>query len=115
MKMMRWFAVLLITCFSSTGLFAAEEGKVVETVLDNGLKVLTVEMHTAPIVYSQIAYKVGSRNEKLGITGISHLTEHMMFKGTPTYPKGVISGLIKKNGGIFNAFTGRDMTAYYEQ
>jgi zinc protease len=86
-----------------------------EFVLDNGLKVLTCEIHNAPIIFSQISYKVGSRNETYGKTGISHLVEHMMFKGTPKYPKGVISRRIKQAGGLFNAFTSKDMTAYFEQ
>ena len=92
-----------------------KEGEVVEHVLPNGLKVLTVEIHNSPIIYSQITYKVGSRNEHFGITGISHLVEHMMFKGTRTYPGQVLKNLIKKSGGIYNAFTTSDLTSYYEQ
>ncbi len=94
---------------------SAKEGEVVEHVLPNGLKVLTVENHNSPIIYSQITYKVGSRNEHFGITGISHLVEHMMFKGTEKYPGQVLKNLIKKSGGIYNAFTTTDLTAYYEQ
>ncbi len=115
MKWQKWLVAFLVIWLIVTSVFANDEGKVKETILDNGLKVLTVEMHTAPIIFAQISYKVGSRNENFGITGISHLTEHMMFKGTPTYPKGMISRLIKKNGGVFNAFTSENMTGYYEQ
>jgi len=107
---------LLLAFFSFSGYAGdVKEGQVVETMLDNGLKVLTVEMHNAPIIFSQLAYKVGSRNENIGLTGLAHITEHMMFKGTPTYPKGKIARLIKDNAGIFNAFTSNDITAYYEQ
>jgi zinc protease len=105
--------VLSFLLFSSA--WSAKEGEVVETVLDNGLKVLTVELHNAPIIYSQLSYKVGSRNEKSGITGISHVTEHMMFKGTKKYGKGQVAKIIARNSGVFNAFTDYDMTAYYEQ
>ncbi len=84
-------------------------------LLPNGLKVLTVEMHNAPIIFSQLSYKVGSRNELLGKTGISHLAEHMMFKGTKKFSKEAVKKLIKNNGGIFNAFTSNDITSYWEQ
>jgi zinc protease len=91
-----------------------EEGKVYRHKLDNGLSVLTMERHLSPLIYHQLTYKVGSRNEQLGITGISHICEHMMFKGTPTYGKGVASKTISDNAGQFNAFTMNDMTSYYE-
>ncbi|MGB9664510.1 MAG: M16 family metallopeptidase [Ignavibacteria bacterium] len=91
-----------------------EEGKVYRHQLENGLVVLTMERHLAPYIYHQLTYRVGSRNERLGITGISHVVEHMMFKGTEKYPKGVTSKTISKNGGVFNAFTMNDMTSYYE-
>ncbi|MGD8779703.1 MAG: pitrilysin family protein [Ignavibacteria bacterium] len=91
-----------------------EEGKVYRHELANGLTVLTMERHIAPLIYHQLTYKVGSRNEKLGITGISHIVEHMMFKGTERYNKGEVSKTISANSGIFNAFTSTDMTGYYE-
>lgn len=111
------FAILLILSFNFA-LFAQQkkylEGKVYRHQLENGLVVLTMERHLAPYIYHQLTYRVGSRNERLGITGISHVVEHMMFKGTEKYPKGVASKLISKNGGVFNAFTMNDMTSYYE-
>jgi zinc protease len=88
--------------------------QVQETVLDNGLKVLIQEEHTAPVAAFMVWYKVGSRNETSGISGISHLLEHMMFKGTPTYAKGEIGRLFQKNGASFNAGTSLDYTVYYE-
>lgn len=91
-----------------------EEGKVYRHKLANGLTVLTMERHIAPLIYHQLTYKVGSRNEKLGATGISHVVEHMMFKGTKKYGKGVVSKTISDNSGIFNAFTSNDMTSYFE-
>jgi zinc protease len=83
------------------------------TVLDNGLIVLTKELHTSPIVTSMIWYRVGSRNEELGQTGKSHFLEHMLFKGTSQFKKGEIDLLTLKNGGSNNAFTSHDFTAYY--
>lgn len=85
-----------------------------ESVLSNGLKVLLVEVPKAPVVSVQIWYKVGSRNEVMGRAGLSHMLEHMMFKGTERYPKGTFSRLIRKNGGNDNAFTSQDYTAYFE-
>ncbi|MGE5176968.1 MAG: M16 family metallopeptidase [Hyphomicrobiales bacterium] len=99
-----------------TGMTAtpATKSPVFETTLDNGLSVLIEEVHTAPVVAFMVWYKVGSRNESAGITGISHLLEHMMFKGTPTYGKGEISKILQKNGASFNAGTSLDYTNYYE-
>jgi zinc protease len=91
--------------------FAGEDVR--RTVLDNGLVVLTKELHTSPIVTSMIWYRVGSRNEELGQTGKSHFLEHMLFKGTSRFQKGQIDLLTLKNGGSNNAFTSQDFTAYY--
>jgi len=87
---------------------------VLEFRLDNGLKVLLKPVHSAPVVSNWIWYRVGSRNELPGKTGISHWVEHMMFKGTPTFPKGSIMRLVNKNGGALNGFTSYDYTAYFE-
>jgi zinc protease len=91
-----------------------KQAPVTETTLENGLTVLIQEVHTAPVVAFMVWYKVGSRNETAGLTGISHLLEHMMFKGTPTYGKGEISKLLQKNGASFNAGTSLDYTCYFE-
>jgi len=88
--------------------------KVQEFTLNNGLKVLLVEEPKAPVITVQVWYKVGSRNEVMGRAGLSHMLEHMMFKGTPKYGKGEFSKIIKKNGGNDNAFTSQDYTAYFE-
>jgi zinc protease len=87
---------------------------VIEYVLDNGLKVILKPIHSAPVVSNWIWYRVGARNEVPGQTGISHWVEHMMFKGTPTFPKGTIMKEINRNGGTLNGFTGQDYTAYFE-
>jgi zinc protease len=85
-----------------------------EYLLSNGMRVLLVEVPKAPVATVQVWYKVGSRNEVMGRAGLSHMLEHMMFKGTAKYPKGSFSRLIRKNGGIDNAFTSQDFTAYFE-
>lgn len=86
---------------------------VTETTLDNGLRVLVQEDPRNPIVAVQLLYRVGSRNERPGVTGLAHFLEHLMFKGTPTRGRGEISRLIELNGGRENAFTTKDMTGYY--
>jgi zinc protease len=83
-------------------------------ILPNGLTVLTKEIHHVPIVTFWVWYRVGSRNERPGITGISHWVEHMMFKGTPSLSKGDIFRLVNANGGVLNGFTWLDYTAYFE-
>jgi zinc protease len=85
-----------------------------EIVLKNGLRVILVEEHKAPVATVQVWYRVGSRNEVTGKTGLSHLMEHMMFKGTPKYGKGDFSRIVQKNGGNDNAFTSQDYTAYFQ-
>lgn len=94
--------------------FAIDAEKIYEETLDNGLHVITYEMNTAPMIYSRLTYNVGAKYENHGQTGISHIVEHMMFKGTKRFNKGKISKLISANGGVFNAFTSNDITVYYE-
>jgi zinc protease len=87
--------------------------QVTEATLDNGLRVLLQEDPRNPIVAVQILYRVGSRNELPGATGLAHFLEHLMFKGTPSRGRGMISRLIERNGGRENAFTTKDMTGYF--
>lgn len=83
-----------------------------KTVLDNGLTVLTKEIHTAPVVSVQVWYRVGSRNEAPGLNGISHQLEHLLFKGTQSRPI-QFGRLFSALGSASNAFTSYDMTAYF--
>lgn len=109
-----WYTCLvgaLVLSSLSTFSFGAEPS---EYILSNGMKVLLVEVPKAPVATVQVWYKVGSRNEVMGRAGLSHMLEHMMFKGTTKYPKGSFSRIVRKNGGIDNAFTGQDFTAYFE-
>ena len=90
------------------------KNNITKTHLDNGLTVVLKEMHHAPVISFMVWYRVGSRNEKPGITGISHWVEHMMFKGTPTFADGHLDRLVSREGGYWNAFTWLDYTTYYE-
>ncbi|MCP4427222.1 MAG: insulinase family protein, partial [Chloroflexi bacterium] len=85
-----------------------------KTTLDNGLTVVLKEMRHAPVASFMIWYRVGSRQEKPGLTGASHWVEHMLFKGTPQFPNGSLDRLVSREGGHLNAFTWLDFTAYYE-
>ena len=82
--------------------------------LDNGLTVLLKEIHTAPVISHWVWYRVGSRNEVPGKTGLSHWVEHMQFKGTKRFPSEVLDREISRNGGHMNAFTYLDWMAFYE-
>ncbi|NLF51831.1 MAG: insulinase family protein [Leptolinea sp.] len=82
--------------------------------LDNGLTVHLKEIHTAPIISTWVWYRVGSRNETKGKTGISHWVEHMQFKGTEKFPPGYLDREISRVGGIWNAMTYLDWTTYFE-
>jgi zinc protease len=85
-----------------------------EAKLANGLRVMLKEIHTAPIISHWLWYGVGSRDETPGITGISHWVEHMQFKGTPSFPTGVLDKAVSRDGGVWNAFTYLDWTTYFE-
>ncbi len=113
--MRRWILTISLLFLPFT-LFATEQTVTThEYRLKNGLKLIVKEDHRAPVVVSQVWYKIGSSYEYSGITGISHVLEHMMFKGTKKYPSGEFSRIISANGGRENAFTGNDYTAYFQQ
>jgi len=90
------------------------ENKITKVSLKNGMKVLLKEVHTSPIISSWLWYRVGSRDEPTGKTGISHWTEHMQFKGTKKFPANILDKAISREGGRWNAATSRDATHYYE-
>ncbi|MDH7487387.1 MAG: pitrilysin family protein [Anaerolineae bacterium] len=85
-----------------------------KVTLGNGLQVVLKEMHHAPVASFWIWYRVGSRNEVPGITGISHWVEHMLFKGTPSFPQGEFDKVVAREGGVFNGMTWLDWTTYFE-
>ncbi|MCI4626211.1 MAG: insulinase family protein [Candidatus Magnetoovum sp. WYHC-5] len=113
--------IFLLSACVTTGLetgqlqpYSLSGTEVQEHVLNNGLKVLMIEDHKSPVATFQIWYKVGSRRESAGKTGLSHYLEHAMFKGTPKYSSKEFSKIIQQNGGIDNAFTTKDYTMYYQ-
>jgi len=87
---------------------------VTKHVLDNGMTVLLKEVHAAPVISWWVLYRIGSRNERTGQTGISHWVEHMMFKGTEQFPRQELEKMIDRQGGSWNAQTSFDYTAYFE-
>jgi len=103
--------LLIVSLLISSGARAAD--RVVATTLDNGLRVLLIEDARSPIVSFQVWYRVGSRNEHRGATGIAHFLEHLMFKGTPSHGPKQFARLVEQNGGQDNAFTSQDVTSYY--
>lgn len=107
----RLLGVFALAC----ALLGCSDQEVHETSLDNGLRVIVREDHRSPVVVSQLWYKVGSMDEPEGLTGISHVLEHMMFKGTKRLKPNEFSRIIAENGGRENAFTGYDYTAYFQQ
>jgi len=99
--------VLLLPCLAQASVF--------EKTLSNGLKVIVKEDHRAPVLVQQIWYRAGSMDESTGTTGVAHVLEHMMFKGTKSVPRGEFSKRIAAAGGRENAFTSYDYTAYFQQ
>ena len=113
MRILR-LCVLVLMMLSASVRGDAQDLKVTEKVLPNGLKVLLKEEHKSPVVTFQIWYRVGSRNERLGKTGLSHVLEHMMFKGAKRFGPKQFSQVVQRNGGNDNAFTSKNYTAYFE-
>jgi len=93
----------------------AQQVPVTRYVLENGMEVVVIEDHRAPIVTQMVWYRVGAADEPVGKSGIAHFLEHLMFKGTEAVPDAIFSEVIEANGGDDNAFTSQDYTAYYQQ
>lgn len=94
---------------------AEAKSKVTTYMLDNGMKVIVIPDRRAPVVTHMVWYRVGAADEPLGHSGIAHFLEHLMFKGTEKIPPGEFSKIIARNGGQDNAFTGQDVTAYFQR
>ncbi|SDT21466.1 M16 family metallopeptidase [Pseudomonas oryzae] len=106
--------LLLVALCLPLGAFAASSQPTHEFTLDNGLKVIVREDHRAPVVVSQLWYRIGSSYERPGFTGLSHALEHMMFKGSAKLGPGESSRILRELGAEENAFTSDDYTAYYQ-
>ena len=110
---MNFIKVLFILCL--VPLFANADVEVREITLKNGMRILVKEDHRAPVVVSMVWYRAGSLDEVNGKTGVAHVLEHMMFKGTKTTKPGEYSEIVAAAGGRENAFTGADYTAYFQR
>jgi len=108
------FVIVFLCLLFSLGASHGFKLDIKETKLENGLIILTLEDHSAPVVSYQVWFRVGSRNERPGITGISHLFEHMMFKGSKNIGPEEHAKLVQANGGTLNAWTSNDNTTYFE-
>lgn len=106
--------LILVLLLASSAVRAENLFKAESFTLDNGMKVVAVENRRAPAVTHMVWYKTGSIDDPLGKSGIAHVLEHLMFKGTPAVPDGQFSKIVARNGGNENAFTSRDYTAYYQ-
>jgi zinc protease len=96
-------------------LASSAQAALTDVTLDNGMRVIVQEDHRAPVMVSQVWYRAGAMDEFNGTTGVAHVLEHMMFKGTQNVPPGEFSKRIAAAGGRENAFTSRDYTAYFQQ
>lgn len=113
-RILKWCSTLAVSSFCLL-LIATAHAEVYEKTLKNGLKVIVREDRRAPVIVQQIWYRAGSMDENIGTTGIAHVLEHMMFKGTKSVPAGQFSKRIAAAGGRENAFTSSDYTAYFQQ
>ena len=111
--------MLIRLALALTALFLSFRGAMAETVttfsLDNGLEVVVIEDHRAPVVVQMIWYRAGAADEAPGTSGVAHFLEHLMFKGTDKIPPNAFSALIEAQGGDDNAFTSWDYTSYFQR
>src|SRR5437773_11712340 len=114
---LRGLLVAVVFAAAAIGAHAQSEAQqfpVATKTLKNGMKVLVHEDHSIPNVALYIFYKVGSRNERPGITGLSHFFEHMMFNGAKKYGPHMFDRVMEDNGGSNNAYTSNDLTVYQD-
>ena len=114
LRMLR-FALMGVAVSSAPVLASETEEQVSTFTLDNGMQVVVVEDHRAPVVQQMVWYRVGSADEPPGVSGIAHFLEHLMFKATDTLENGEFSSTVAANGGNDNAFTSYDYTAYFQR
>jgi zinc protease len=106
-------AVLAVSLVLSAGVLRAQE--VTAFTLENGLQIVVIEDHRAPVVVHMLWYRTGSADEPVGVSGVAHFLEHLLFKATDTMEAGEFSTVVAANGGSDNAFTSYDYTAYYQR
>lgn len=108
-----WFAVLVLPVMAVA--LETPQDNVTTTMLDNGMQVVVIEDHRAPVVVHMVWYKAGSADEKPGVSGVAHFLEHLLFQGTKNMAPGELSRVVAANGGTDNAFTSYDQTAYHQR
>src|SRR6056297_1086511 len=109
------FLILALLAGIAFAFPARAEEQVTTFTLDNGMEVVVIEDHRAPVVVHMVWYRAGSSDEPPGTSGIAHYLEHLLFKGTDTLEPGEFSSTVAKNGGSDNAFTSDDYTAYFQR
>src|SRR5512140_2181960 len=114
MALLRRRGVLIAVCLLLSLPLLAQKAEVKTTTLANGMKILVQEDHSIPNVALYTFYRIGSRNERVGTTGISHFFEHMMFNGAKKYGFGQFDKTMEAQGGSNNAYTSQDVTAYQD-
>jgi zinc protease len=112
-RIVYWLTAVALIFFGLRAL--AADGDVFSRTLNNGLKVIIKEDHRSPVAVNMVWYRAGSVDEFNGTTGVAHMLEHMMFKGTKEVPVGEFSKIVARAGGRDNAFTSHDHTAYHQQ
>ena len=111
--MRNWLSGLCLCFLVATPALA--DDAVTTFTLDNGMDVVVIEDHRAPVVVQMVWYRAGSADEKPGVSGVAHFLEHLLFKGTKTMEPGEFSATVARNGGSDNAFTSYDYTAYFQR
>ncbi|HHC30066.1 MAG TPA: insulinase family protein, partial [Rhodobacterales bacterium] len=112
---MRFVVIPMLLGFSLFARPGFGAGEVTDFVLDNGMEVVVIEDHRAPVVVHMVWYRTGAADEPPGKSGIAHFLEHLMFKGTDDLAAGELSKVVEANGGTDNAFTSQDYTSYYQR
>ena len=115
MTLFKRLVPIVVALFTATAPAFALDIDVTSFKLKNGMEVVVIPDHRAPVVTHMVWYKVGAADEPQGKAGIAHLLEHLMFKGTPKHPDGAFSRIVRANGGDENAFTTQDYTAYFQK
>ncbi len=115
MRPFSYLLALALTLAPALTVSAQETGEVSTFTLDNGMDVVVIEDHRAPVVVHMVWYRAGSADERPGVSGVAHFLEHLLFKATDNMESGEFSATVAANGGSDNAFTSYDTTAYFQR
>ena len=113
--MMRSFVLTAVLAMAGWSAAPLQAQEVTTFTLDNGMDVVVIEDHRAPVVVHMVWYRIGSADEPVGASGVAHFLEHLLFKATETLESGEFSATVAANGGTDNAFTSYDYTAYFQR